>query len=404
MPVPIDGFSLFGVGLLMLSALFSSSETAFFSLAGEALEGRVDRRVQRLLREPRELLVSLLAGNLFVNVLFFAIAARSLPLAGFWSGLLALVTILIVGEILPKALALRMPHRIASLSAPFWLPYMHVAAPVRRWVAAALDGALRMLGEHDRREVGLTAETLAGALEASAAEGSLAHAEADLLTEIVQISNLRVREIMTPRVDVLALDLEDPEEHETIIEQARRARVTWLPVVRGDMDSVEGAVEMRDLFAHEGKPLEQLVMPVQFVPEVAPVLNMLSYLRDARAAEAVVVDEWGGTAGVVSLENLFEELVGDLRAEGEGLWRAVIPMGEGRYRVTGEISIRDWNETMGVQVVPAAFETLGGYVLALLGRLPKPGDRVELGANLVGEVSEVRGRRVVTVDLFLKND
>ncbi|MEZ6018663.1 MAG: transporter associated domain-containing protein [Planctomycetota bacterium] len=79
-------------------------------------------------------------------------------------------------------------------------------------------------------------------------------------------------------------------------------------------------------------------------------------------------------------------------------------MGEGRYRVTGEISIRDWNETMGVQVVPAAFETLGGYVLALLGRLPKPGDRVELGANLVGEVSEVRGRRVVTVDLFLKND
>jgi putative hemolysin len=168
------------------------------------------------------------------------------------------------------------------------------------------------------------------------------------------------------------------------------------------MDSVVGSVSLRTLYTQD-RPLEQLVMPVQFVPEVAPVLSMMNVLRRARAAEAVVVDEWGGTAGVVSLEDLFEEVVGDLRAEGEDVVRDVIPMGEGRYRVSGDLSIRDWNETMGLQVVPSAFETLGGYILALLGRLPKTGERVELGSGLVGEIHEVRGRRLITVDLFLEN-
>ncbi len=392
------------VGLLCLSGLFSSSETAFFSLGGDALGKRVDRRVQILLDEPRELLVSLLAGNLFVNVFFFALAKQVFPFPGWGAGLLALITILIAGEILPKALALRMPHRVAHLTAPFWVPYVRLMSPVRRAVSWFLEHLLRALGESDRREEGLTVETLAGALEASAVEGGLEHGEADLLGEIIQLSSLRVREIMTPRVDVLALDLEEtPEEHALVVEQARRQRITWLPVVSGDMDSIEGAVELRDLYALEGKPLDQLVMPIQFVPEVAPVLSMLNVLREARTAEAVVVDEWGGTAGVVSLEDLFEELVGDLRAEGEEVSREVIPMGEGRYRVSGDLSIRDWNETMGLQVVPSAFETLGGYVLALLGRLPKPGDQVQLGAGLMGEVHEVRGRRVLTVDLFLEN-
>ena len=111
----------------------------------------------------------------------------------------------------------------------------------------------------------------------------------------------------------------------------------------------------------------------------------------------------GAAAGVVSLEDLFEEIVGDLRVEDEEPQKAVIPLGEGRYRVLGEIAIRDWNELLGGQVIANEFETLGGYVLALLGRLPRAGDRVELAAGLFGEVAEVRGRRVHTVDLYLED-
>ncbi|MFT4647410.1 MAG: putative hemolysin [Planctomycetota bacterium] len=390
--------------LLMCSAAFSASETAFFSLGTKEPGQLGSDKADRLLSEPRELLVSLLAGNLFINIFYFALAAHTLPGVGLWSGFAALVALLIGGEIVPKTLALRKPEAVARLTAPFWVPYLRLMKPVRSGVNSFLNAGLRVLGESDRREQGVSVETLAMALEHSAAEGSLAHAEADLLGEIIQLSTLRVREIMTPRVDMLALDLEDDsQEHKGIVEQARRQRLTWLPVVRGDMDSVVGAVSLRALYTQSERPLDQLVLPVPFVPEVAPVLAMMSVLRKARSAEAVVVDEWGGTAGVVSLEDLFEEVVGDLRTEGEETVREVIPMGEGRYRVSGDLSIREWNETMGLQVVPSAFETLGGYILALLGRLPKTGEQIELGAGLMGEIHEVRGRRVITVDLFLED-
>jgi CBS domain containing-hemolysin-like protein len=214
-----------------------------------------------------------------------------------------------------------------------------------------------------------------------------------------------VREIMTPRVDMLALDLESgQEERARVLKETERRRLTWLPVVRGDADQVVGRVEVRDLLARPDEPLQAQVMPVCFVPEVASVLDMLAHLRAERVAEAVAVDEWGGTAGIVTLENLFEEIVGDLRVEGELVEKPVIPLGEGRYRVAGALSVREWNELLGTDIVPNAFETVGGYVAALLGRLPKAGERVRLGGGLVGEVNEARGRRVVSLDLFLEEE
>jgi len=118
----------------------------------------------------------------------------------------------------------------------------------------------------------------------------------------------------------------------------------------------------------------------------------------ADAAEAVVVDEWGGTAGTVTAEHLFEEIVGDLRAENEARVPAAVPLGEGRYRIAGSLTIRDWNDRFGLAIVPMEFETVGGFVTAQLGRLPRTGDVVR-AENLVLEVHEVRGRRILTVDI-----
>ncbi|MFT5829942.1 MAG: putative hemolysin, partial [Bacteroidia bacterium] len=111
-----------------------------------------------------------------------------------------------------------------------------------------------------------------------------------------------------------------------------------------------------------------------------------------------VVDEWGGTAGIVNVEDIFEELVGDLRVEGESREISVVPLGEGNYRVAGSLSMHDWNDVFGFQVVPKEYETVGGFVTALLGRIPRAGDEVRWG-DLVLEVHDVRGRRVQTVDM-----
>jgi putative hemolysin len=223
------------------------------------------------------------------------------------------------------------------------------------------------------------------------------------VSEVIELEGIRVREITTPRVDMLAIDLADEEEDHRyfVIARALAKRMTWLPVVRGSPDEVAGIVRLKDLLAQPERPIESHVRPVLFIPEVASVLDLLHYLRDKKAAEAIVVDEYGGTTGIVTIEHVFEEIVGDLRVEGERSEAPVQKLADGRFRVAGSLSIRDWNEQFGREIVPEGFETVGGLVAALLGRIPRTGDTVRIG-GLVLAVHEARGRRVLSVDMSIQ--
>lgn len=391
--------------LALCSAMFSSSETALFKLGTHERE-TAPPRVRRLLADPRALLVSILGANLVVNLGFFALAPNAFTGAvggsSVGGGLLALVALLVVGEILPKALALRAPLAIARLTAAPVSVAVATLRPARRVIEAVLVFSRRVLGEDERVERGVTPEALAAVLAQSRSEGVLKHDEADLLSEIVELEHLAVREAMTPRVDLVMYDLlaEDQDrERARVLDEARRNRITWVPAIRGSADAIAGSLEVRDLLAQPDRSAEALAMPVKFVPEVARLLSLLSSFHLDRVSEAVVIDEWGGTAGVVTLEDVFEELVGDLRVEGEEKAEEVVAVGEGRFMVSGGLSVRDWNEQFGLQVVPAAFETVGGFVTATLGRIPRAGDEVDFGAGLTGVVDEVRGHRVVTLTL-----
>ena len=398
---------IFGViaVLAFLSSMFSSSETALFKL-NEAQRRGAPLSVRRLLEDPRALLVSILLANLVVNLAFFAIAPSAFaPIFGgstILGGLVALVVLLLVGEIVPKALALRAPEVIARLtSVPIGLAVAFFG-PLRTIIGRVLEFARTALGEDERSEKGVTPEALAEVLSISREEGVLRATEADLLGEIVELEHLRVREAMTPRVDLVLYDLDadDPvAERARVLAEARRDRITWIPAVRGSADTIAGGLEIRDLLVHRKRSAESLVMPVKFVPEVARLVSLLSSFHIDHVTEAVVIDEWGGTAGVITLEDVFEELVGDLRVEGEEKAPEIVDVGEGRFRVSGSLSVREWNEQFNVQVVPAAFETVGGFVNAVLGRIPRAGEEVDLGAGLVGVVDEVRGHRVVTLTL-----
>jgi putative hemolysin len=389
--------------LLAAAAFFSSSETALFSLA-EAERRRAGARVTRLLADPQALLVTVLLGNLLVNVMFFSFAADLLPgAAPHETAIVAaasLIVLVLFGELLPKVAALHARERVARVAAGPLLLLVDVLGPVRRVLQRALEFLMRALGDAAREETGVSAETLAEVLEHSARTGLIDVREADLLAEVVELEGIRVAEILTPRVDMIALDLSDRDEERRWFQVARALskRLTWMPVVRGGADEVVGLVRLRDVLARPDEPLESLVAPVVFVPALASVLDLLRVLRAAQSAEAVVVDEYGGTAGIVTLESVFEEIVGDLRVEGERETGAVTVLGDGRFRVSGELSIRDWNEQFGRAVVPAGFETVGGLVAALLGRIPREGDRVDSG-GLTITVRAVRGRRVESVEL-----
>jgi CBS domain containing-hemolysin-like protein len=401
----LPGWLVLGLGaLLLLSGFFSASETALFSLTPTQRASSTPA-VRALLHEPRRLLFSVLLCNLLVNVLFFAFARRLMPgeggLVDIAIGLGVLVTLLIFGEILPKTLGLRLRAACARVAAPMIQVVVAFLGPLSTPLTRLLDLCQRMLGPAAREDAGVTTEVLAHVMERGAEEGALVGLEADLLVEVIELDRVRVREIMTPRVDALFLELSG-EDRDRMIERALALGRSTLPVIDGGPDQVAGMVRMRDVFRYPDRPIRQLVMPVKFVPEVASALDLLRELRKDRTAEAVVVDEWGGTAGVVTAEDVFEEIVGDIRIEGEARVPAVVPLGEGRYRVAGALSIRDWNEAFGLDVVPTEFETVGGFVTALLGRIPRAGDEAR-AQNLLMKVHEVRGRRVLTVDIAVAN-
>lgn len=393
--------------LALASAFLSASETAFFSL-DDVEKSKSGTRVKRLLDDPQALLVTLLLTNLIVNVLFFAFASDLAPegvaYAEIVYGLGAVFLLVLFAEILPKALALRAGPAFARLAAVPVKPLVEIVKPVRRFVQFLLEIAMRALGEVGRPEEGISADALYEVLEHSAQGGLIDVTEADLLSEVIELEGMRVREITTPRVDMLYLDLEDSDDEQRwfTIARALAKRITWLPVVRGSADVVVGSVRMRDLLASPDRALESLVTKVFFVPEVASVPDLLHFLRANKATEAIVVDEYGGTTGFVTLEHVFEEIVGDLRVEGERAEPPVVKLEDGRFRIAGSLSIRDWNEQFGRAIVPEGFETVGGLVAALLGRIPRTGDVVRL-RGLVARVHEVRGRRVRSVDMSIQD-
>jgi len=389
----MDPWTIGALALLLCgSALFSSSETALFSLSATQRKD-AGPLVDRLLREPRELLIAVLLGNLLVNLLFFANVGQLADSTGstLLVGFGALIAILIFGEILPKTLGLTASVGIARFTGPLLAVLLSVTTPVRYAMRSVLEIAGRLIG-FEAEEQHLRPEDLERLFEKIADGGHMLYAEADLLAEIVGLSSINVRQIMTPRVDALFLEL-DGSNRDEVTQAAIDKRLARMPVVDQTADRVVGQVRVRDLLVNPDRGIPSLMMPVPFVPEVASSVDLLHCLRELRAAEAVVVDEWGGTAGVVTLEDIFEEIVGDLRVEGEAREVPVVPLGEGRFRVAGSLSMHDWNDDFGFDVVPKEFETVGGFVTALLGRIPRSGD-VAYWGRLVLEAQEVRGRRV----------
>lgn len=386
------------VGLLALSACFSASETALFSLSSRE-EPAAGDAARRLLEHPRALLLGILLGNLVINVLFFAFAGSLLegldPLQR-WIGSLAVLTaVVIFGEVLPKTLALRARVGIARTLAPPLGVFVAVVKPARRAADVALELIYRALGPAGRREDGVTSDALALALERSARQGVLLESEASILSGLVELEDIRVREIMTPRVEMLLLDL-GGEDREALTRAALAQKAPWIVVVDGAPDNIAGRVRVRSLLVQPHTPLSKLLEPCHFVPEVSSALHTLQFLRERGVAQAVVVDEWGGTAGLITVEAIFEELVGDLRVEGELAASSLVRRPDGAFEVDGALSIREWNELFGLRVAPREFETLGGLVSALLGRIPRAGDRVTSGP-LEFEVLATRRRRVARV-------
>ncbi len=315
-----------------------------------------------------------------------------------------IITVLhiILGELVPKALALLYPEAVST-----W-----VAAPLMgfSWVMAApiaiLNGTanrlLRLMGidppgETERLH---SPEEIRMLVEQSTEGGSLLQEDARLLEGVFEFSEKTAQEVMTPRTQMVALEADRTvEEAADEVAVARRSRY---PVYTESLDEIVGVVHTKDILtalrSHPGQPLREVMRPPLFVPGTREVEDVLADMKRLKTHLAVVLDEYGGTAGLVTMEDLLEEIVGPIYDEYDRQERA--PADDVAPRLDGATPISDFNAEYDESLDDTDYTTIGGYVFGQLGRLPRPGDRVSAGAHAL-EVLEMEGRRVKSLRLHL---
>lgn len=397
------------VGLLCLSAFFSGSETALFSLdrlkVSQFASGssRLEHLAAGLLAKPGQLLTTVAFGNMVVNVLFFACSTVVVlrldrqhgPLLAGLAGVGFLLTLVIFGEVSPKVLAASFNEQAAKLAALPLTCFSRLIPLVHLGTDAALVKLAPGLRSSETR---FTLEELKWLVEMSQKRGVIDPAEEELIQEVVDFGQMRIKQVMVPRVEVEAFKLSAPREK--LLELIHQTYHSKVPVYSTDIDEIEGVIYTKEFLMNPEKPLQELVRTVSFVPETKTVESMLQEFRDTHTQFALVVDEYGGTAGLVTLEDLVEEIVGEIEDEHDQQELPVAQLDRRRFLLSGRLSIRDWEELFDIGLTERRVNTIGGLVVSLLGHLPKVGERVELG-NLVFTVSRMSSRRVeqVTVEL-----
>ncbi|RKY24077.1 MAG: hypothetical protein DRP62_04585 [Planctomycetota bacterium] len=395
--------------LLVGSAFFSGAETAFFNLSRRQITlfqksgHKLQRLAGRLLSEPGQLLNCLLFGNMSVNVLFYAVSSIvtvkiERQIGGNAAAIIAFsafAVLVLFGEILPKTLAYANSKSISVVTALPAFLFTKIFTPllfVLRFLIVA--PAVRLVLGPAKHPKAITTGEFKSLVEASRKRGLITADENKLLAEIIELGFLKVRHLMRPRVDMIACEV--TESAQFAREMMIKNHLTKLPVYAGTIDNIVGIVHLRELLLKADTALEKLVQHVHFVPEQKTVMSLIEFFRKARIDQAIVVDEYGGIAGSVQLEDIAEELLGPIEVTDQ--IEPIKQIGPLKYRLSGSLAVHDWAEEFGINPAETRICTIAGLVTALLGKIPQSGDVAHL-KNLKFTVEQVRKHRIKTLIL-----
>ena len=407
--------------LLGLSAFFSGSESAFFSLTisdirrlrEEKKDSRKKTRILELLENPKRLLTSILFGNTIVNVAAATVAAlfthqfSPFPSLPHVQLLLEIVVvtgcILLFSEILPKIIAVKSAIVFAEW-ASLPLKIMTVILwPISVILVQFSKQVCQLLGI--KKELPFVNEDeIKTLIEVGEEKGTLDSAEREMIHSIFEFGETIAREIMIPRMDMLALEQETPLEE--VLDLIREKGHSRIPVYQETADHIVGILFVKDLLpymqnGHKFPPLRDLVRDAYFVPESKPIDELLKVFQKERTHMAIVVDEYGGTAGLITLEDIIEEIVGDIRDEYDREAPLVKKVNKNTWIVDGKIDIEDFNEILNLNIpCEEDYESLGGFIFQQSGRIPNENDVVDYeGIKLI--VEKVHHNRVKKVRVVL---
>ncbi len=405
---------------IFVGGIFAASELALVSLRESQVrvlgqQGRRGQAVERLVAHPNTFLAALQVGVTVAGFLSAALGAATLagsfePVLVTWgvpeglAGPAALVTItviisffsLVLGELAPKRLALQRTEGIALAVAPVVEFMARVMRPVIWLLSRSTDLVVRLLGGDPkaRRDEISTEElrSIVGANESLGAE------ERRIVEDVLDVGDRQLREVMLPRTEVDFLDASMYVDK--AVRECRDKPHSRYPVIRGSADEIVGFVHVRDLFdpdvAVRSTRVADLAREVQLFPATKRLLPALAEMRSEGHHLAIVVDEYGGTAGIVTLEDLVEELIGDIRDEYDQVGGETRRLLGGSFEVEGLLNLEDFEDEVGFELPDGPYETVAGLIVSLLGKLPAVGDHVVVDGHRF-EVIELDGRRIARV-------
>lgn len=399
------------VFLFFLSAFFSGSETALFSLSKLRIRKLEERKrkgievVTRILKDPHRLITTILIGNMIVNI-----SASTLVTSIFVTLLgdkgLALAIggmtffLLIFGEITPKTYAVQNAETISLLVARPLEIFAIVILPLRCALESVSDLFLPLFrSKHPPRIPSVTEDEIKTMVTVGEREGVLADEEKEMIYSIFKFTDTRAFEAMIPRTDMVCLEADATvKEALDLIEKTGHSRI---PVYQGMVDNMVGIVYAKDLLYHFKREnyqlkLRNLVRPPYFIPETKRIPHLLKEFQRRKIQMALVVDEYGGIEGLVTLEDLVEEIVGEIPPEYRKEERLIERIDKHTLKVSGRLEIDEANKVLKLNLPENGFETIGGFIFTLLGRIPKEGEEINY-KSLSFVIEKATPKRILSV-------
>ena len=391
---------------IIMSAYFSATETAFTTFNRIRMKNTAEKGnkraalVLKLADKYDTLLSTILIGNNIVNILASSMATllfihivRDNDLGSLLSTVVLTVVILIFGEISPKTVAKKLPESFAMFSAPIINVLLILLFPL----TIIFKGLQKLLGRIFKSDddQGMTEEELISIIEEAEEEGDFDKEESTLIKSAIEFGDLEVADIFTPRIDITAIKKDaTAEEIKNVFNESGYSR---LPVYEGDLDNVIGILNYKDFFAsdfEDGNDITEITKPVMYVTKTQKINDLLRELQEKQRHIAIVTDEYGSTAGLVSLEDILEEIVGDIWDEHDEIIEEIKEVGEGEYIVSGKANIEKFFEELDIEEDEELDAlTVNGWAMAELGKIPEVGDKFEADGLSV-EVLEMDGRRI----------
>lgn len=398
--------------LIFGSAFFSASETALTSLSKIRLRNMVDEKIKnadkisKLTEEPHKLLSAILIGNNLVNIGASSIATM-LAINYFhgssgvgWATALMTIVILIFGEITPKTLAAQNSEKVSLAVIPLVSAIVFVFTPVVLVMNVITKGLIRLLGGNIGTGTPLITEAeLKTMVNVSHEAGVLEIDERRMINNVFDFGDFKAKDIMTPRTDMVAI--EDNTTYDEIVAIFKEERFSRLPVFHEGIDDIIGILYVKDIIFIDEKNFRLIdyIRETFFTYESKPISELFSEMRSNRIPVAIILDEYGGTSGLVTIEDMVEEIVGEISDEYDEQETDIEVVKEDEFIVDGSTRLDDLNEMIGCRLESEDFDTIGGYVIGVLGSLPDGGEVVETdGMKIV--VEEVDKNRIEKIRIY----